>query len=400
MAYEKHGRFNQVLPFADTMLLRRNKVRSLENDRWAVAEKVWRSYVKNNSLNVLFDTALFTGLPISSSIIKTNRNDIGITAKTWCYSLLAVKTATFIISIIYIYQFLPAVSICITFYAYNVCGYVTTVLFFRHRKKLYISIQNLMPFATMINPGAYIGSRFIKLQLFSFFTSIFLLMACVAVFFFYEQPKLYIPNIYIPFFINEESKELYRSVILICIIGTFGLSVSATGFAFILCWNLYETMVKLIRVYAQKLKERSKHMAWNVETITDDISIFKNLTFRLHEVDQAINIYALLIYGAVISGFFNTVSVMVSGDESFKAPVTTVYIIWVFVNSVGVLIILSYYGTSIADQGNEVKRKMIEYSDKFVRFSPPLYSHANVPIFIRNRHENQYDGHWWRHICN
>ncbi|GFQ69785.1 uncharacterized protein TNCT_59621 [Trichonephila clavata] len=131
-------------------------------------------------------------------------------------------------------------------------------------------------------------------------------------------------------------------------------------------------MVKLIRVYAQKLKERSRYMAWNVETISEDISIFKNLTFRLHEVDQAVNIYALLIYGAVISGFFNTVSVMVSGDESFKVPVTTVYIVWVFVNSVGVLIILSYYGTSIADQGNEVKRKMIEYSDKFVRFSPPL----------------------------
>ncbi|GFQ70782.1 uncharacterized protein TNCT_565311 [Trichonephila clavata] len=116
-------------------------------------------------------------------------------------------------------------------------------------------------------------------------------------------------------------------------------------------------MVKFIRVYAQKLKERSRYMAWNVETITDDISMFKNLTFRLHEVDQAVNIYAFLIYGAVISGFFNTGSVMVSGDESFKAPATTVYIIWIFVNSVGELIILSYYGTSISDKGNEVKRK-------------------------------------------
>ncbi|GFT45359.1 uncharacterized protein NPIL_417401 [Nephila pilipes] len=197
-------------------------------------------------------------------------------------------------------------------------------------------------------------------------------MACVAVFFFYEQPKYFNPDIYIPFVTNEKSKESYKNVIILCIIATFGLSVSASGFAFFLCWNLYETMGKLIYVYGEKLKEQSQRMAWNVEIVTDYISIFKNLTFRLHEVDQAVNIYALLIYGAVISGFFNTVSVMVTGDESFKTTTTTVYIVWVFVNSVGVLIILSYYGSNITDQGNKLKRRMIEYTDKFIRFSPPI----------------------------
>ncbi|GFQ69783.1 uncharacterized protein TNCT_59611 [Trichonephila clavata] len=177
---------------------------------------------------------------------------------------------------------------------------------------------------------------------------------------------------YIPSFIDENSKESFRNIVVVCIIATFGLGITAAGFAFILCWNLYETMGKLAQVYAESLKEKCRLMTWNVEAIVDDLSIFKNLAFRLNETDEAVNAYVLLLYGALISGFFNTVSVMVTNDENYNTPPIIVYIFWIFLTATTVLLVMSYYGSNISNKGDEIKRQMVEYSDKFVRFSPPL----------------------------
>ncbi|GFS88250.1 uncharacterized protein NPIL_702661 [Nephila pilipes] len=366
------GRHNKELPFDDAMLFRKKNVRNIQNNKWAAAEKLWKNYDRNNSFIVLFNTALFFGLPLSSSVIKTSSNDIGMLEKLWCYVLVALKTVMFIISVTYTYHFVPALSICVTFYGYIVCGYITTLLFFRKRKKLYVAIKNLIHFSSVLNPGAFIGSRYIKLQLISFFASIFIMMACVTTFFFYELPDYIIQKIYIPPFVDENSRESFRNIVRVCIICTFGLSVTTAGYSFILCCNLYETMGKLIQMYGEKLKEQCRHMAWNVATIIDDISIFKNLAFRVYETDKAVNPYVLWLYGALICGFFNTVSVLVINDVSYKTAPIIVYIVWIFVTATTVLLVMSYYGSNITDKGDEVKRQMIEYSDKFIRFSPPL----------------------------
>ncbi|GIX93169.1 dynein heavy chain 5, axonemal [Caerostris extrusa] len=117
--------------------------------------------------------------------------------------------------------------------------------------------------------------------------------------------------------------------VVFCVIFTFGLSITTCGFVFILCCNLYETIGKLILSYGQILKGQIQRMAWNTVTIADNISVFKNLTFRAHEVDSAVNMSAFVMSGL---------------------------------------------GSNIIDKNDQVKRIMVEYSDKFVRYSPTLSS--------------------------
>ncbi|GIY14752.1 uncharacterized protein CDAR_606961 [Caerostris darwini] len=354
------------------MLFEKNRVKNFRNSEWILEDKFRRACTRNHSFNIIFDVGLFIGLPLSSSIIKENRNDIGIFAKIWSYVVAAIKTIMFLISLGYITTFLPMISMSITFYGYIVCGYLTMILFFRNRMKLFSAIKNLIHLSTVMNPGVYIGSRYINIQIISFFVSVILLEVCITVFFFYEHHEFYVRTIYFPSFIPAKFKETYTNFIGLCIVATFGLSVSTCGYVFLLCTNLYETLANLICVYGDKLKERSQRMPWNVETIPIDINIFKHLIFRIHEIDAAINMYVFFLYGALISGFFNTVSVMVNDNAQFKTPSSLVYIIWVVVSAVTVLLFMSSRGSNICEKDAEVKRRMVEYSDQFIRYSPPL----------------------------
>ncbi|GIX97988.1 uncharacterized protein CEXT_64381 [Caerostris extrusa] len=151
-------------------------------------------------------------------------------------------------------------------------------------------------------------------------------------------------------FLQNLKKHIRTSLVCVLLLATFGLSVSTCGYVFLLVTNLYETLANLICVYGDKLKERSQRMPWNVETIPIDINIFKHLIFRIHEIDAAVNMYVFFLYGALISGFFNTVSVMVNDNAQFKTPSSFVYIIWVVVSAVTVLLFMSNRGSNICEK--------------------------------------------------
>ncbi|KAF8766733.1 hypothetical protein HNY73_019767 [Argiope bruennichi] len=341
------------------------------NSRWIIEDTIWKS-CKNNAFNTLFNAGLIIGLPLSSSIIKENKNDLEMMAKIWCWTSAVFRTFMFIISMIYIHQLLPVASISITFYGYTVCGFLTMLIFIRDRKKLYKVTKNLIHLSIVMNPGTYIGGKYINFYLLTYFASLFILAVDTSVFFFHDQAAYYKNTLYVPSFIPENSKQPFRNFVELCVISTFGLSVSACGYVFLLCSNLYETLARLIVVYGEKLKKRSERMAWSAETIPDDINMFKQLTFRIHEVDDAVNMYVFFLYGALISGFFNTVSVIVAQNSLFKTTSSIVYIIWIVVTAIWVLLGMSHLGSNIYDKGEEVKRQMVEYSDKFIRYSPSL----------------------------
>ncbi|GBM86117.1 hypothetical protein AVEN_167773-1 [Araneus ventricosus] len=372
--------FDKVVPFEDKLLFGRRKVKDVKNRKWQfVQAKFLRSCEKGNAFNAIFTSGLCIGLPLSSRIIKENRTDIGIVAKVWCYAFAILKTIMFVFNVAYLHQFLQALSISTTFYGYTVCGYLTTLLLFKNRKKLYMAIQNLTYFSTVMNPDSCIGSKYARLLLGAYFSSLVLLQACVFVFFFFEQynyPNHAVHNttIYVPSFIPEDMKESYMNFVVLCVIATFGLSISTSGFMFILCINLYAALANLIDAYDQKLKDQIRCMDWGVEVISEDINVFKNLVYRVHEVDSAVNMYVFLMYGALISGFFNTVSVMIMGDDSFRTPISIVYIVMIFSTAVTVLFVVSCCGSKIIDKSDQVKRRMVDFSDKFVQFSPSVPS--------------------------
>ncbi|GBM45565.1 hypothetical protein AVEN_152598-1 [Araneus ventricosus] len=341
-------------------------------------KKYWKRSIKNNAFNVMFTAGFFVGLPLSSSIIKENKNDVHICIKIWCYAMAAVKTIMFLVTLAYINQFLPGLSISVTFYGYNVCGYLTMIIFIRNRKKMYKATQNLIYLSSVMIPGEYIGSRSIMYQLVIFFAFVILLMFCVALFLFCEQREYYTHALYVPYFIPESLRESYWNFVSVSFVTTFGLSVSVSGFFYILSINLYGTLEKLVSVYAEKLKERSQRTAWNVETLPDDISVFKNIALRINEIDLAINMYVFFFCGAMISALFNAVSVLASNNEFYNSTYPKIYIVFIFISWFVTFFVMARHGTNIIDKGEEAKLRMVEYLDKFLRYSP---SHSAMQLF-------------------
>ncbi|GIX68902.1 uncharacterized protein CEXT_545181 [Caerostris extrusa] len=205
--------------------------------------------------------------------------------------------------------------------------------------------------------------------------SMIILEVSITVSFLYEHIYFQTKDIYIPSsFVPENQEKLYRNFVIFCIINTYGISASTCGLVFVLCCSLYETMGKLVNVYGKSLEELRQHMVYSVKTISDSIGIFKKLIFTIDEVDAAVNMNVLLLYGAVISGLFNTAVIMINDQEMFQSPFTSVGIVWMFFTAIGVLFVMACYGSYIVDSGEEVKKRMIDYSERLIRTAPGLSS--------------------------
>lgn len=63
-------------------------------------------------------------------------------------------------------------------------------------------------------------------------------------------------------------------------------------------------------------------------------------------------------------------SVKIMDDESFRTPISIVYVIMIFSTAMAVLFVMSCYGSKIIDKSSQVKRRVVDFADKFVQFSP------------------------------
>ncbi|KAG8179467.1 hypothetical protein JTE90_021031 [Oedothorax gibbosus] len=273
-------------------------------------------------------------------------------------------------------------STCITFHGYVICGYVSMIVFYKKRRIIYFAIQNICHFLNAFSPETDIGGKHINAQLFLYFVTIASVEVFLSLFFLYQELDYYRQVVTIPTFIPDDLKEAYLFLVAFCVIAGFALSVTISGFSFLISHHLYTTQATILNLYAQKLKGRVRRMSWSVNTISDDISVFKNILFRFHEIDEALNSGVLYLYATAMCGFFNTISVMVSDSPYLKTAPAICYIVWSFFTSFWVFFELSAQGSRIIVQSEKVKRQLTECSDKLIRSSPSM-SVLKVHHFLR-----------------
>lgn len=347
-----------------------NKVSAFDESDLTNSSLAENNKKNNNSFNIIFNVALLNGLPLSSSLLNGNNQEMRKSQKIWCFSLFAFKTIILLFSLAYMYQFFPATSTRITIYGFTVCGYIITLLMFFNSKNLYNSSRNLCLLSTKMDPESHIGGRHIKLQIATLVVVLISLLILIVFFFYLQEMDSFRQVIYIPSTIPGRFSELYLNIAILGIILSFSSSVFTCGIVFILCRNLYKVLGRIILGFGQTLKDRSNlRMVFTSKTISEDIKSFKNITFIAYEVDDAVSMYVFFLYVFAMSGYFNTVSVMVTDNPSLRTPASLAYVVWAFSIATVILFDMSCRGSYIIDRVEELKRRMIECSEKIVRSS-------------------------------
>lgn len=356
----------------DAMLFSNTKAEHFNHSGWFDVVKKPKKLIsrKPYGLNIILNFSFVFGLPLPQSILKANTKDINLIEKLWCYFFMIIKTVLFAITMIHGYQLIQNKSICLSFYGVVLSGNLSTLLIFLKRKKLYNALQNVCHLASVLSPDISIG-RDIKFQIIVFGIGITSLSACLSVFFFCEAFRVFLILLYIPPFIPQESADKYLVFVLTSLLCAFVLSVVTSGFVYLICRNTCTVLGDIVHIYTLKLKNRE---SWNVEALSDDISVFKNITLRVHEIDEALGIFVLLLYSTMMCGFFNTVSVLIQNDPKLKSPALMTYVGWTCVSATGTFFEMSRYGSYLADKVQCLKRQMLVSSDKFIRSSPPRSS--------------------------
>ncbi|KAG8191759.1 hypothetical protein JTE90_008822 [Oedothorax gibbosus] len=272
-------------------------------------------------------------------------------------------------------------SIVLSVYAVTICGNLSNLLIFSKRKTLYSSMRNLYCLASVLDSSINFGSSSIAdCEIILFAIGMAIIAACLSVFFYRDLFMLLLREAHFPPFIPNEWKTEYLSFALLCITASYCFSVLTGGLVYLTCKNIYKTIGDIFIQYSLKLKGRTQATpsSWTVEYLSDDISVFKNITLRVSEIEEAFGIHVLLLYATMICGFFNTVSVLIQNSDRLDSVANYAFIACTFCAAAIAFVQMSRYGSYIDSQVQGLKLQMIVCSDEFIRSSP---SKSTMDVF-------------------
>ncbi|KAG8178862.1 hypothetical protein JTE90_010278 [Oedothorax gibbosus] len=124
---------------------------------------------------------------------------------------------------------------------------------------------------------------------------------------------------------------------------------------------MYKTIGDIFIEYRLKLKKRvqSTSVPWTVESLLDDISVFKNITLRANEIEEAFGIFVLLLYATTICGVFNTVTALIQNSDRLNSVANEAFIACTFCAAAIVFVQMSQYGSYITSQVQGLKTQMM-----------------------------------------
>ncbi|KAG8177666.1 hypothetical protein JTE90_012446 [Oedothorax gibbosus] len=201
----------------------------------------------------------------------------------------------------------------------------------------------------------------------------------MSVFFFNDVFELFLHTIHLPPFIKQGSKTEYLNFVLFCIISSYLSSVLTGGLVYLICKNIYKTIGDILIEYRLELKKHLRTIeTWTIESLSNDISVFKNIILRVNEIEEVFGVFVLLLYAILICGFFNTVSVIIQNSSRLDSAANKAFIACNICAATTTFVQMSRYGSYISSQVQSLKTQMIVCSDKFIRSSP---SKSTMDVF-------------------
>ncbi|GFR12812.1 uncharacterized protein TNCT_682611 [Trichonephila clavata] len=309
--------------------------------------------------------SLIATVQIKISPSKTFRNNRNYAAKFLVILIRMLLSISFVISMIFIHQLIPSVAVTVTMYATNICGFVLRLVFWAKRREISSSLTQLCQISHGLNPRNVIGNKYINVFLVFFSIDMIISLSGMIYLFFNLEWEHFKSSLELPFGVSLENKNACVAFILICAL----LSVTCSGCTclagLLLCDGTYQTLSNVIRSYRVALTKKLKTHDLSA-FIHTEIKALKTIVSLVENVDQALNMCALLQYCMFTSLIFVTISVAITNEKIFRTNIVIGFLVWNFVSALLLFFGITMRGSKVREEGEILKKIGLECSSEIL----------------------------------
>ncbi|GFU87784.1 uncharacterized protein TNCV_4832681 [Trichonephila clavipes] len=264
---------------------------------------------------------------------------------------------------IFMHQLIPSVAVTVIMYAINICGFVLRLVLWTKRREISSSLTQLCQISYGLNSRNVIGNKYINTFLVFFFIDITASLCGMVYFFFKQEWEHCKSSLELPFGVTFGNKDACVIFILICAL----LSVTCSGCtclaSLLLCDGTYQTLSKVIRSYREILTKKLK--THDLSTfIHAEIKTLKTIVSLVENVDQALNMCALLQYCMFTSLILVTISVAITNEKLFRTNIVIGFLVWNFVSAFLLFFGITMRGSKVHEEGEILKKIGLECSNE------------------------------------
>ncbi|GBM08596.1 hypothetical protein AVEN_52441-1 [Araneus ventricosus] len=268
----------------------------------------------------------------------------------------------------FIHRLVPSVSMAMTMYLTNICGFALQVVVCFKRHDIINALNQLCNLCHILNPKGFAENSNVNRSLFVFLAIETVFLAAMNYFCFYQEWNNYKSTMEFPIYIPPEIRGKCLAFVFMAVIFSVATGVATLSISTLLCRHIYLMIGNLVRSYRIGLK-----MKLNTQTLSsfifEELKSLKEIASIVYTVDRGFNLCTLLQYCNVCSFMFITVSVAVSKDETFQSDWIIFFIILNLIIATSLFYTITVSGSSIWEEGEQLKKICLECSSEVCKQS-------------------------------
>ncbi|GIY77823.1 uncharacterized protein CDAR_370211 [Caerostris darwini] len=262
----------------------------------------------------------------------------------------------------FLHQLVPP-YVALSFYSTSILGIILQIVLYSKRYEVNNVLDKLCRMSTILNAQYYVRDKDVHRKVIIFLVSISIHISGLTYYFFVQEWTHYKTRVVFPFTVYPGLHELCLCLIVLSLIFSTITGGGTCATVTLLCDITYLKVAMLIKSYRVNLKQKLNGRSLS-KFINKDIKIFNAVVSLVEDADEALNLCAFLQYCMISSLIFITISIAISKEQSLSSDLVTVFTVWNFVISVYMFYQVTMSGSAVYEEGEELKKIGLEYSDE------------------------------------
>ncbi|GFS65015.1 uncharacterized protein NPIL_259931 [Nephila pilipes] len=319
---------------------------------------------------LLFTIARISGLPLYPSYPALSTKFMRVFY--WTINILRISSLLY--SCVSICVLLSAVTLRITYLSFNIFGAVVAFVIVSKRHKIRKVVATLIQLSLELNHDSFVGSRYST----PIGALLGVLVAIIAVsqIVFFTKRNLDSRWKVITIFgtpLSNHTRRIFFDIHHFAIIFTYTNSAAIVGISSLIIFNIYTAMDNITKRYHKRIQEMLNKIPIVSDDIFANISFFRRIFDCIREVEEAVALSTLFLYGASITWIFSSFNVVILQGSAYKNIVAYGFVGVTCLMALVVILMLTISASNIVLRDKALKRSLVHFAEKPFKFGvlPP-----------------------------
>ncbi|GFR19603.1 hypothetical protein TNCT_714661 [Trichonephila clavata] len=310
----------------------------------------------------LFSMARFSGLPLFHSAYLKKPTKLMC---VFFWGINIIRMLSLLYSCVSMSFLLRVATLRFTYISFNICGTVVVLLTITKRHKIRKAVDTLIQLSLELNRDSFIGSR--HSVVLGVFQCAFVVTIAVSQIVFYSNKKQETRFTNVTIFgrpLRNRTLRIFLDVHYFAGTFTYTNSSAVVCTASLMFFNIYTALDNITKWYHRRIQKMLNKVPINSGDIFENISFFRRIFNCIGEVEEAIALSTLFLYGASITWIFSSFNALIIHENAYKISSALLIVGITCFMALVVILMLTISASNIVLRDKALKRSLVHFAEK------------------------------------